>query len=360
MKIYIYAISKNESKFAERFLAATAEADGVYVLDTGSTDDTVKKLRAGGAHVQTHSFSPFRFDVARNASLALVPDDGDVYLCLDLDEVLENGWRQHLESAVKAAPNANRFLYRYVWSHNPDGSDGVVYWADKAHKRGYRWKGAVHETLAPRENARDVAAYAYGMQVTHYPDDKKSRASYLPLLEIAAAESPDDDRTAHYLGREYMFAGKLDNAIAQLKRHLALPSATWADERAASMRYISQCYSRQGNKRESIAWALRAVAESPDTREPYLRLARAFFDAQDYAGILWAASAGLKIRERKLSYITEPDAWGAPLHDLLSIAYYQFGQYKKAENEARAALSFGDDARIQNNLRLYSEAQSEH
>ncbi|MDE6397717.1 MAG: glycosyl transferase family 2, partial [Clostridiales bacterium] len=130
MKIYIYAISKNESKFAERFLSAATEADGVYVLDTGSTDDTVKKLRAGGAHVQTQTFSPFRFDVARNASLALVPDDGDVYLCLDLDEVLENGWRQHLENAVKAAPNANRFLYRYVWSHNPDGSDGVVYWAD--------------------------------------------------------------------------------------------------------------------------------------------------------------------------------------------------------------------------------------
>ncbi len=156
-----------------------------------------------------------------------------------------------------------------------------------------------------------------------------------------------------------MFAGKNEKAVAQLLRHLSLPSATWADERAASMRYLSQCYERMGNKRESVRWALRAAAESPDTREPYLRLARAFFEVQDYAGVLWAAGAGLRITERKLSYITEPDAWGAPLHDLLSIAYYQFGQYKKAAEEAEIALSFGQDERIRNNLQIYIAAQSE-
>ncbi len=359
MKIYVYAICKNESKFVNRFLAALKEADGVYVLDTGSADDTVALLRAGGAVVAQKTYDPFRFDIARNDSLALAPDDGDLYFCLDLDEVPEKGWRDFLEKAAMAAPQANRFMYRYVWSHNPDGSDGVVFWSEKIHRRGYRWKGAVHEVTVPEEGVTVRAAYAYGMQVTHHPDEKKSRSSYLPLLEIAAAESPDDDRTAHYLGREYMFAGKNEKAVAQLLRHLSLPSATWADERAASMRYLSQCYERMGNKRESVRWALRAAAESPDTREPYLRLARAFFEVQDYAGVLWAAGAGLRITERKLSYITEPDAWGAPLHDLLSIAYYQFGQYKKAAEEAEIALSFGQDERIRNNLQIYIAAQSE-
>ena len=100
------------------------------------------------------------------------------------------------------------------------------------------------------------------------------------------------------------------------------------------------------------------MAESPDTREPYLRLARAFYDDSDFAGVMYAALAGLRITERKLSYITEPDAWGAPLHDLLSIAYYQFGQFKKAEEQASLALKYCDDERIKNNLRLFREAQS--
>lgn len=359
MKIYIYAICKNESKFVRRFLAATRDADGVFVLDTGSTDDTVQLLKEGGAHVAQQIFSPFRFDTARNASLRLLPDDGDLFFCLDLDEVPEKGWRAHLEQAALAAPNATFFRYRYVWSHNADGSDGVVFWSEKIHRRGYVWKGAVHEVLAPLPDAPSVPAFAYGLQVSHYPDDGKSRSSYLPLLEIAAKEDPNDDRTAHYLGREYMFAGQYDKAIAQLRRHLSLPSATWNDERAASMRYISQCYARQQNKRAAVTWALRAVAESPDTREPYLQLSRAFYDLGDYAGVLWAASAGLAVKERKLSYITDPDAWGAPLHDLLGIAYYQFGQYKKAEEQAMLALSFGEDARIRANLQLFSAATAD-
>ncbi len=357
MKIYVYAICKNESKFAARFMKSVSDADGVFVMDTGSTDDSVKVLKKLGATVNTQVINPFRFDTARNLGLNYVPDDGDLYFCLDLDEVAETGWRKRLENAAEKAPEATRFMYRYVWSKNPDGSDGVVFWADKIHKKGYKWKGAVHEVLVPDYGINVQSAYAYGMQVTHYPDSAKSRSSYLPLLEIAARENPDDDRTSHYLGREYMFAGLYKEAISELMRHLSLKSATWNDERAASMRYISKCYARMGNKNEAISWALRAVAESPDTREPYLQLARAFYDTANYAGVMYAASTGLKITERKLSYITEPDAWGAPLHDLLSIAYYQFGQFKKASSEARIALSFGDDARIQSNLKMFDEAQ---
>ena len=44
MKIIIYAICKNEAQFAARFMASCAEADGVYVLDTGSTDGTPESL----------------------------------------------------------------------------------------------------------------------------------------------------------------------------------------------------------------------------------------------------------------------------------------------------------------------------
>lgn len=45
MKIYVYAISKNESKFVDRWVDSMSEADDIYVLDTGSTDDTVEKLK---------------------------------------------------------------------------------------------------------------------------------------------------------------------------------------------------------------------------------------------------------------------------------------------------------------------------
>ena len=45
MKIYVYAICKNEEKFVDRWADSMSEADGIFVLDTGSEDKTVQKLK---------------------------------------------------------------------------------------------------------------------------------------------------------------------------------------------------------------------------------------------------------------------------------------------------------------------------
>ena len=78
MKVCVYAICKNESKFVRRWMESMSEADGVYVLDTGSEDGTPALLTALGAEVTVERVSPWRFDTARNRSLALVPEDADI------------------------------------------------------------------------------------------------------------------------------------------------------------------------------------------------------------------------------------------------------------------------------------------
>ena len=60
MKVCVYAIAKNEEKFARRWLDSMSEADGVYVLDTGSSDETVRLLKEGGAIVEQRIFEPTR------------------------------------------------------------------------------------------------------------------------------------------------------------------------------------------------------------------------------------------------------------------------------------------------------------
>ena len=128
MKVVVYAICKNEAKFAERWMASMAEADQIVVLDTGSADGTAEKLRALGASVTVETIAPWRFDTARNRSLDLVAEDADICVCTDLDEVFHPGWREALERSWR--PGTGRASYRYTWSFNPDGSEGVVFWAD--------------------------------------------------------------------------------------------------------------------------------------------------------------------------------------------------------------------------------------
>ena len=55
-KVCVYAICKNEEKFVDRWMDSVSEADSVYVLDTGSFDNTVSKLRERGAIVKSKVF----------------------------------------------------------------------------------------------------------------------------------------------------------------------------------------------------------------------------------------------------------------------------------------------------------------
>ena len=91
LKVGVYAISKNEEKFVNRWANSMKEADYIYVLDTGSTDNTVKLLKKNNINVKVLEIKPWRFDIARNKSLELLPKDTDICVCTDLDEVLEKG-----------------------------------------------------------------------------------------------------------------------------------------------------------------------------------------------------------------------------------------------------------------------------
>jgi glycosyltransferase involved in cell wall biosynthesis len=224
LKIAVYAITKNEEKFADRWMKSMKEADMVIVTDTGSTDQTVEKLKARGAIVYQVSVDPWRFDVARNISLNFIPGDVDVCVCTDLDELLVPGWRKKIEKVW--TPNMTRLKYMYTWSFNPDGTKGVTFWYEKIHRRhGFRWIHPVHEILGYYSSDPDIYGWDATIQLNHYPDASKSRGQYFSLLEMSVKEDPDDDRNMHYLGREYMYYGKWDECIATLNKHLEMPNA---------------------------------------------------------------------------------------------------------------------------------------
>ena len=355
MKVVVYAICKNEAQFVHRWMDSMSEADQVVVLDTGSTDETVPLLRSRGAQVTAETIAPWRFDAARNRSLELVPEDADVCICTDLDEVFHPGWRAALEAAW--VPEAGQARYRYTWSFNPDGSEGVVFWYEKVHRRhGYRWVHPVHEVLEwTGEGSQGPTVTVPGMQLDHHPDPSKSRGQYLPLLELSVREDPSDDRNAHYLGREYLYHQRWDECIAALERHLALPSATWADERAASMRYIARAWLQKGDADAARSWLFRAIAQAPHLREPWMEMARLLYAQEDWDGVLYFTGRALAIRQRPESYICEAEPWGPLPHDLRCQAYFQTGRREQALEEAEAALRLApSDPRLAENVAVLS------
>jgi len=311
LKVCVYAISKNEEKHVRRFMESMREADGVYVLDTGSSDKTVSLLSSLGAFVRVQKIDPWRFDKARNASLDLVPGDADICVAADLDEEFTPGWREKLERVW--TEHTQRARFKFVWSFRDDGSEGTVLWLDKIHARhGYHWKYAVHEVLERddgREETAQEIAECTSFQLNHHPDLSKSRAQYLPLLELNAFENPEDARSWHYLGREYMYAGEWEKCIHALRNHLFLPQSLWREERSASYRFIARAEANLGNPDAALQALFCAIAEAPHLREPFFEAARLLLKTGSFAGAAFMAQLALKIKTRSDRYVTEDEPW---------------------------------------------------
>ncbi len=351
-KICVYAITKNEEKFVDRWMDAVSEADLVVVTDTGSTDRTVEKLRERGAVVYVETISPWRFDAARNLAMDHIPEDVDICVSNDLDEVFEPGWREKLENAW--LPVYTRARYLFTWSRNSDGTYGKQFTMEKIHRRhGFRWVHPVHEVLAYSGEDPDRTVWVPGLVLNHYPDVSKPRSQYLPLLELSARENPQDDRVAFWLGREYIYKGMLDKSIETLSNYLKMPTALWNEERCAAMRFIASCYQAKEDKNVARLWLFRAIAECPTIREPYHQMAQLGYQMNDWPLVFFMVSEVLKITEKSGSYLFEPAAWGYSLYDLGAISAYRLGLYRlSCDYAVRACELQPGDERLKKNLEL--------
>lgn len=353
-KICVYAIAKNEEKFVRRWAESMSEADEITVLDTGSTDGTVKALlQYPKIKVYKEEIVPWRFDTARNRSLELVAEDADLCVCTDPDEVFRPGWRKGVEEAL--AVGATQIRYRYTWNFLPDGKEGTVFFADKMHaRRDFTWTHPVHEVIRYVGGGENKVVTAANVQLDHRADPSKSRAQYLSLLELSVAEAPLDDRNTHYLAREYMFHRRYADAVRMFLRHLELPTATWRDERCASMRYLAKCYSALGKEQEAVRWLWLAAGEAPYLREPWMDMAAYYYEKKNWYAVIFAVKEALKIKDRPDTYMTLPEAWSERPYDLLSLAFHYTGDRENALLCADTAIRMApENERLKNNRKFF-------
>lgn len=344
MKIAVYTIAKNEEQFVERWAKSCEEADYRFILDTGSTDNTVSVAASLGVEVAVASINPWRFDDARNAALSLLPSDVDFCIALDMDEILVEGWRESLE---KVSPETTRPRYQYTWSWNGD-KPGLQYGGDKIHRRhGYRWKHPVHEVLVA-DRIEEVQEWV-GLEIHHHPDNTKSRGQYFPLLELAVDEDPTDDRNQYYLAREYYFNGMYDKALQMFKRHVSNPKAKWGPERAASYRYMAKCAPEN-----TYEYLSKAIQEAPGRREALVELALYRYSKEEWALCLAAVLLALDIHEKPLDYLCEEFAWNELPYDLGALSHYYLGNKKEAVAWGEEAVRKNpNDERLARNLEFY-------
>ena len=322
----IVSIMRNEANTLPRLLRSLEDfkqRGGLYyILDTGSTDDSVKIARDWGCIVEEagekylHTIDIeladkinerfigeetvkivkegdkyFDFASARNASSELTNNN---WVCtVDCDEEFTVFDIDKINEAI-SDPNLAHCEYRFVFAHKPDGSPAVQFTQSKFFdKTKIEWKNIVHEVISPING---------GGSRTYLPDDifllehwqqQGDRHSYLKGLAVDCYLHSDSDRNSHYFARELMYSGRFNSAIKEFKRHVEMNG--WEAERAQSMIHIADCCGFLGKETEKIEWLHRAFDLNGEKNEALVKLADHYARKADKKRALAYAKAALEI-----------------------------------------------------------------
>lgn len=346
-KIAVYSIALNEIKHVERYAAACKDADYIIVADTGSTDGTQEALRKLGVTVYDITVNPWRFDMARNAALSLVPQDADVCLILDLDEVPEPKFFEKVRKSWK--PDAN-----LGWISMK--TDDNKWERDRLHSRkGWTWKYPCHEVNIWYGEGEAKDCDVRSAVIEHLPDNGKSRGQYLGLLEMAVKEFPTDPRMWTYMCREYYFYHKWEDAIRAAEEQLKHNG--WDVEQAAVCRWAGESAHQLGQ--DATQWYDKGAQILPREGEPWYGVAIDAYRREDWQKCLDACINVLE-RPRSVHYCYESAVWDWKAYDLASISAYNLKHIDEAITFAVHAVKGNgpETERIQRNLDFFRQVKN--
>lgn len=352
-RIAVYTIALNEETHVKRWYESAKDADLLLIADTGSSDKTVKLARSLGIRVYDIEVKPWRFDIARNASLALIPEEYDICIQLDMDEVLPTDWRVKIEEAW--ASGNTWPIYRHVTSRYPDGSARHYQHYFKIHPRkGFIWKYPIHEVLIANDG-NQYSRELIDLEVDHIQDHSKSRKSYLDLLEQAIGEFPEDWRMAHYLNREYWYNGEHQKVLQTAYSSLKI-SGGWDVERSSTCIWASDSAIKLGLKDLALEWSERATKEAPRFYEAWHWNAHVNHLLGNWFSCFDSASKILLL-DRQNHHLVRPEVWEWWGWDLLALSAHKIGDHKRAVSYgARAFAAMPYDKRLESNLGFYKAA----
>ena len=356
MKIAVYTIALNEEKHVARWHSSAKDADLLLIADTGSTDKTKFIAKSLGITVHEIAVTPWRFDVARNASLALVPEDFDVCIQLDMDETLQAGWRQKVEAAFLVGNNWP--IYKHVTSRTADGTPRTYQHYFKIHPRkGFIWKYPIHEVLISQPGVV-FERQLIDLEVDHIQDHSKSRNSYLNLLEMAVREEPNDWRMRHYLNREYWYKKDWNQVLSSAYEAMEISNG-WDVERASTCMWASEAAHQLNLKKISIEWADLGIREAPNFYEAWHWRAHLAHLHGDWQTCREYSSKRLELRKQD-HHLVKPDVWEWWGYDLMALSSHKLLDHETAVKFGEIALAAAPEIeRLQKNLNFYRSSMLE-
>ena len=121
------------------------------------------------------------------------------------------------------------------------------------------------------------------------------------------------------------------------------------------MRFIGRGYIGLQRYDEAEMWLTKAIEETPYIREPYIELGALYYDLKKYEEGIKYLEQGINIKDKSSDYINEDFAWNETPYDLLSLCYYNIGEYQKSLEISINSLNRIEPGIYDKLLNLYGE-----
>lgn len=209
MRIAIAMIVKNEESCLAKCLDSLKRFENIYILDTGSTDDTVEIARRYTDKIFEDYKWNDSFCEARNHINSII--SADWIMSIDADNELEpNGY----DKVIKAIDAADKQGFKTV-NVKLEHTNGSYHYFPNIYRSSCIWKGNIHNYLNVSENNYSTIRITYGYSEAHKKDP--DRAFRILLKEV---QDPKKHREMYYLAREYWYRHKYQEALGWYTKYV--------------------------------------------------------------------------------------------------------------------------------------------
>lgn len=334
--ISLCMIVKNEAEQLSRCLESVKDlVEEIIIVDTGSTDNTIKIAEAYGAKTFHHPWMD-NFSEARN--FALKHATCDWILSLDADEELKKEDINLVKEVIKN-----------------DGVDGVrciIHSTSKSttaltksyfprlfrNGRGIYYEGTVHERpiIAGKTLASNIRIIHHGYALDKNKMTAKLSA-YTHLLQKQLKAEPDNPTTHFYLAKTYYIQELHELALREGKEVIKLlPDGIIKVRPELEIYLILACtLFETGNPQAAEEMFLKAFELKPNYIDPPFFLGKMYFSMKRYEDSALYLQKYFQIRKH---LETNPDVNDLVLHSLMGSDEAQFMLniiYKKTKDLCR-------------------------
>lgn len=258
-------IVKNEEKFLAGCLDSVKDVvDEIVIVDTGSTDNTLKIAESFNAKIFNFNWMD-DFSAARN--FALDKSSGDWVLYLDADERL---MPDSISELKKIKRNAADYAY-YCTIYNEDEVNKrpslMNYPRLFPNRKRVRFEGKVHEQIEPALLKNDLRIKRSGIQILHlgYSHNKdKIRQKAERNLNILLTEynSNPSAYTAYQIAQSYGMLNQKQDAEKYF--HIAIKDPALRSEyKSIALRYLASNEAERNNFIAAYEKIKRSISIDP-------------------------------------------------------------------------------------------------